>query len=339
MADPGERPQTASPLVGRTRELQLLEWLWARAAVDRNPQLVTVFGPPGVGKTRLGIEFARHVAEGGGRTLRGRSLPYRESNAYGAFAAQLKALAGIFESDSAEVAMSKVRELVISLMGEGGPEGLLDHLAVVLGFTPERDVPDRDSLFFSVRCFIEAVAADRPTLFVFEDIHWADQNLLDLIEQVAARLRDLPVLLLTLARPEVLDTRPGWAGGLLSYMAVPLEPLQPEAARELVRCLLGPDADGEVGEQVIGLAETSEGNPLFIEQLAAALTERSATGAALPTTIRGIVSARLDALPAAERAVLLSASVVGRVFWSGLLARAVDPATVPERWEHWSRAA
>lgn len=328
-AAPGERPLTGSPLVGRARELRLLQWAWERAAVERTPQLVTVFGPPGIGKTRLGLEFARHVAEAGGCTLRGRSLPYRESNAYGAIAAQLKQLSDIFESDAADVAMKKLRETALPLLGGAGPEGVIDHLAVLLGFTPEREVADRESLFFSVRCFIEAVARDRPTLLVFEDIHWADQNMLDLIELLAARLHDLPILLLTLARPEVLDTRPGWAGGLLSYMAVPLEPLEPEAARDLVRRLLGSITEGDSGSPVAGLAETSEGNPLFIEQLAAALTEKSASGTSLPTTIRGIVAARLDALPAAERSVLLAASVIGRVFWRGALARVVDPATLP----------
>ncbi len=328
-APPGERPQSGSPLVGRERELRLLEWTWSRAAVDRTPQLVTVFGPPGVGKTRLGLEFARGVSEAGGCTLRGRSLPYRDSSVYGALAAQVKQLAGIFESDSPDVALGKLREMALPLLAGAGPDGVLDHLAVVLGYTPEHEVTDRDSLFFSVRCFLEAVARDRPTLLVFEDIHWADQNLLDLIELLAARVHDLPILLLTLARPEVLDTRPAWAGGLLSYLAVPLEPLGPEAARELVRRLLPSSTETDDGLEVEGLAETSEGNPLFIEQLAAALTERSATGAALPTTIRGIVAARLDALPAAERTVLLAASVVGRVFWPGALAGTVDQRTLP----------
>jgi class 3 adenylate cyclase len=329
LAEPGERPATGSPLVGRARELQLLHQTWARAAVDRTPQLVTVFGPPGVGKTRLCQEFAQHVSAAGGATLRGRSLPYRESSAYGAFAAQVKQLAGIFESDSAEVALAKLREAALPLLDGDNTDSVIDHLAVLLGFTPEHEVTDRESLFFSVRCFLEGVARQRPTLLVFEDIHWADQNLLDLIEQLAARLHDLPILLLTLARPEVLDARPGWAGGLLSYMAVPLEPLDPEAARELVRQLLGSIVDADGAGPVEGLAETSEGNPLFIEQLAAAFSERSTGGRALPTTIRGIVAARLDALPPAERSVLLAASVSGRVFWRGALAQAVDPDTLP----------
>jgi class 3 adenylate cyclase len=328
-AAPGERPQTGSPLVGRGRELRLLEWTWSRASVDKTPQLVTVFGPPGVGKTRLGLEFAEQVAATGGCTLRGRCLPYHEASVYGAFAAQVKQLAGIFESDSAEVAMDKLTGMALPVLGGADPDGVIEALAVLIGFTPEREVADRDSLFFSARCFIEAVARDRPTLLVFEDIHWADQNLLDLIEMLAARLHELPILLLCLARPELLDLRPGWAGGLLSSMAVPLEPLDHEASRELVRKLLGSIDDGAGHAQVEGLAETAEGNPLFIEQLAAALTERSAGANSLPTTIRGIVAARLDALPAAERTTLLAASVIGRVFWRGALARVVDAETLP----------
>jgi eukaryotic-like serine/threonine-protein kinase len=113
-------------------------------------------------------------------------------------------------------------------------------------------------------------------------------------------------------------------------MAVPLEPLEPDDARELVRRLLGPAASDGSSGQVAGLAETSEGNPLFIEQLAAALTERSAGAGALPTTIRGIVAARLDALPPAERSVLLAASVFGRVFWRRALERTVDTVTLTD---------
>jgi class 3 adenylate cyclase len=328
IGEPGERPQIASPLIGRARELQVLDLAWSRVVTDRSPQLVTVFGPPGVGKTRLALEFARQVEAAGGRTLRGRTLPYQNSSAYGALAAQVKQLAGIFESDQDDVAMTKLTDTVLPLLGGSDQQHVIDNLAVLLGFGSQDAAADREALFFSVRCFVEALAQDRPTLLVFEDIHWANPGMLDLIEQLAARLHDLPVLLLTLARPELLDTRSGWAGGLLSYLAVPLEPLAPDSARDLARRLLAAlDAD-EVEGHLTGLAETSEGNPLFIEQLAAALTERSAGGSVLPTTIRGIVAARLDALPAEERAVMLAASVNGRVFWRGALESSLDPQLV-----------
>ena len=133
-------------------------------------------------------------------------------------------------------------------------------------------------------------------MLVFEDIHWADRSLLDLIELLAARLRDLPIMLLSLARPELLDSRPAWGGGLPAYTALPLAAAErrglPEAGR--------PAAEHLSDEAAARLAETAEGNPLFIEQLAATLAESSGSGDSLPTTVRGIVAARLDALPASS---------------------------------------
>jgi predicted ATPase len=171
--------------------------------------------------------------------------------------------------------------------------------------------------------FIEAGARDEATAFVFEDIHWADAALLDLIELLAARLQELPVLLLTLARPELLDARPAWGGGLLAYHALPLEPLGGTDAAELALHLLGADT------KAAHVAKAAEGNPLFIEQLAAVLNESGEQAGSLPTTIRGLVAARLDALPAEERDVILDASIVGRSFWRGALERIMrDPAAL-----------
>src|SRR4051794_31616916 len=171
LTSPGDRPQAGTPFVGRRHELSLLSQTWARAMVDQRPQLLTVFGPPGVGKTRLGLEFAEVVAETGGRSFRGRSLPYRESSAYGALAAQLKQLADIYESDAHDVAMKKLKEVVDPLLvGTDATDQALDHLSVILGYTPAQEIADRDSLFFSLRMFIEALAREQPTVLVFEDI-------------------------------------------------------------------------------------------------------------------------------------------------------------------------
>ena len=320
----GERTVSRAPLVGRGRELGVLQGIWERVADERTPTLVTIVGDPGVGKTRLGIEFGRVVGELGGRSVRGRSLPYRDSSAYGAFAAQVKQFCGIFESDPIEVGLEKLRDAVTTLLGPSESAEVAGHLAILLGLDREGSVADRETLFFSVRRFIEAVAGDRPTMLVFEDVHWADGSLLDLIELLAARLRDLPILLLALARPELLDARPGWGGGLPAYTALPLDQLKESEARELAIHLLGNLEDRGRAERAALLAETGEGNPLFIEQLVATLTEAPADDSQLPTTIRGIVAARLDALPAAERAVLLDAAVGGKVFWRGALERMSD---------------
>jgi class 3 adenylate cyclase len=306
----GERRHSGD-LVGRTRELDVLRGIWERVARESVPHLVTVFGPAGIGKTRIAQEFSTSVEELGGRAVHGRSLPYRESSAYFAFSTQVKHLCGIFESDSSEVGLAKLQERVAD-------ETVTRHLAILLGLDPEGSVDDREELFFSVRVFIESVARERPLLLVFEDIHWADRGLLDLIELLAARLRELPIMLLTLSRPELLDSRPSWGGGLPAYTALPLAPLSPADAQELARLRLGELPHEEAGR----LADTAEGNPLFIEQLAATMAESPETGGgSLPTTIRGILAARLDALPPKERALLLVAAVCGKTFWRGALER------------------
>ena len=314
----GERRASTAPLVGRTRELQLLRGIWERCSAERRPHLVTVLGAPGVGKTRLGSEFAQVVQELGGRSIRGRSLPYRESSAYFAFALHVKQLCGIFESDPLDVGLRKLRETVSGFVADPDSDVVAQHLGILLGLDPAASIPDREALFFSVRAFIEAVARDRPTMLVFEDIHWADDSLLNLIELLAARLRDLPILLLTLARPDLLDSRPTWGGGLPAYTALPVEPLSADEGRELAHLLYGD------GGRADAIAATGEGNPLFIEQLAATIAERASGDTNLPTTIRGLLAARLDALPPAERSLLLDAAVGGRTFWRGALERMVD---------------
>jgi predicted ATPase len=317
------------PLVARTRELRSLHQAWDRVVGDGALQLGTIFGPSGIGKTRLGLEFMRYVTDAGGRAVKGRSLPYRDSGAYGAFAAQVKRLVGIFENDPAEVGGAKLDAAVERLVGAGQAKVVAEHLGVILGLNLAQEVADRESLFFSVRCFIEAVAAERPLLLVFEDLHWADTALLDLVELLAARLHNVPFFLLGLARPELLDTRPGWGSGLPSYLALTVEPLAEHDARTLVGYVLTSLAGAEQERQTALVVATAEGNPLFLEQLAATLSERSAALATtLPTTIRGIVTARLDALPADERALLLDAAAVGRVFWRGALAGRWDAASL-----------
>ena len=173
-------------LVGRVGELAMLKGIWERAAAG-SPHLVTVLGPPGVGKTRLASEFRRIVAADGGRSVRGRCLPYRESSAYGAFGAQVKQFAGIFENDGPAVVLQKLRT-ECDRLAVPEPEVVAAHLGLILGFESEMLAEDREALFFSVRCFIEAIAAEQPTVLVFEDIHWADRGLLDLIEQLAGRM-------------------------------------------------------------------------------------------------------------------------------------------------------
>ena len=320
----GVRPQLRVPMFGREGEVAVLTRIWNRVAEERHPHLVTVFGPAGIGKSRLALEFAQHVAANGGRVIRGRSTPYGASSPYGAFAQHVKQVAGIFDSDELPGARVKLRASVAELIGQEGADEHAAHLSVLLGLGDTSDARDRETLFFSARVFVEALAAEEPTLLLFEDIHWADTSLLDLIETLSLRVRDAPVLLVALARPEMLTERPTWGGRLPAYTAVPLEPLADDAAQELVERLLAAAAHSR-DPRAAQVVRTAEGNPLFIEELAHALSERSAGDVTdLPASVRAIVAARLDALPPAERSVLVDASVVGRVFWRGALARMVE---------------
>lgn len=306
----GERAPSQASFVGRSNELDLLRVLWRRVASDRVPHLVSIVGPTGVGKSTLLRKLEEHVASSGGRVVRGRSLPYREGSAYGAFSSHVMTLCDVFESDPADVILRKLRTRAATLLADDEAAAVAGHLAALLGVEGGRDPADRKALFFSSRCFVEAVAREQPTLLVFEDIHWADGNLLDLMEELAAGLRDLPVLLIAVTRPELVDSRPDWGAGLPAYLSLRLEPLGLEHARELALLRLD---DPERANEV---ARVAEGNPLFIEQLAAVID--TAPGA-LPTTVREIVAARLDSLPREERSLLVAASVIGKVFWRGAL--------------------
>jgi class 3 adenylate cyclase len=316
---PGERAAGRVPMVGRASELALLTGIWERVVSERRPQLVTLFGPAGIGKTRLATEFGNMARDGGARVIRGRSVPYGEVAPYAAFAAHVKQVAGIFDTDEAGAAEQKLERAVAALLSDDAGD-VASHLAMLIGLGKEGEVGDRQTLFFSARRVVEALARERPTVLIFEDIHWADAGMHDLLEVLASRVRDVPLLLLALTRPELLERRPTWGGGLPGYTAVPLEGLDELDARQLAEQLL-PHV-GERARDPGEIAQVGEGNPLFIEELAATLAEdATSAGAGLPNTIRGIVSARLDALPPGERAALLDAAVVGKVFWRGALER------------------
>jgi predicted ATPase len=316
---PAERPVSAVPMVGRQGELELLRTTWKRVVADRRPHLVTVIGPAGIGKTRLCQEFRVEVEAEGARVLRGRCLPYGESTGYGAFAQLVKAVAGIFETDAAPDARHKLAARSRELLPESEADAVASHLAVLLGLGEAELVTDRQVLFFSARRFVEAVAGEEPTVFGFEDTHWAEPSLLDLVEFLAARVRDAPAMFLSSARPELFDDRPGWGGGLPAYTALRVEALPDKQAEELATYLLPESARTEVMFE--RLTEVAGGNPLFIEELASSLAEGTTDPSrALPTSVKAIVAARLDALPPDERRVLLDASVVGKTFWRGVLA-------------------
>jgi len=304
----GLRPVASTGIVGRRRELTILDALRERSVAEGLPHLVSIFGPSGVGKSTVAAEFARNAVDVGARVVTGRSLPYRESSTYGALAGQVLKLGGGFESDATAVVAEKLRARTTALLDgtEDDPVAVAGHLGVIVGLDTGLEASDREALFRSVRSYVEAASREQPTVLVFEDIHWANANMLDLVHALVQRIRG-PVLFLTLSRPELLDARPDWGAGLAGYTALTLGPLADDEARELVARRV---PDERQAEEVLAIAE---GNPLFIEQLAASVGE-TATGT-LPTTVREIVAARLDALPQSERTLLLDAAVVGRAFW------------------------
>ncbi|TMK17027.1 MAG: hypothetical protein E6G63_02100 [Actinobacteria bacterium] len=300
------------PFVGRDGESGLVRDIWSRAVAERRPHLVTILGEAGIGKTRLAEELSFDVKETGGQAFHVRELPYEQSSGYETFVQLVHEVAGIFGSDPNPVAMEK---LGASLDHLGLVDPALVQLLSVFARTPEAVADDRRSLFEAARRYVEALASETGTLIVFEDIHWAHPSTLDLITSLAGRARDAPIVFLALARPELLDLRPAWGGGLSSSTTMRLEPLPAASAHWLAAGLVGEEP--EIAQR-IELA--ASGNPLFIEEMAAWMLERDGTDDELPTTVRAMIAARLDALPREERDVVFDASVVGKVFWAGPLA-------------------
>lgn len=324
LAAPGERATAQTPMTGRETELGLMQGLWETVISKREPHLVTVVGAPGVGKSRLIRELARRNASGGGQLLRGRCQPYAERGVYAAFGQQIRQIAGIFDNDEPAVARQKLGALVDAHMSGGEADELGRYLPLLIGVgvpAKEERIENRLPLFFAARRLVESIGQRRPTVLVFEDIHWADTSELDLIEYLAWHLKDSAVLLVALARPELFDARSNWAAGLSAHTTVTLDPLTPDDAIALARQLL---ADAGQVDRVVSIAE---GNPLFIEELAAAASEPT-PGGELPSSVKEAIAANIDSLPAGLRTTLLDASVVGRTFWSGVLSAAAPSATI-----------
>jgi class 3 adenylate cyclase/tetratricopeptide (TPR) repeat protein len=304
-------PETRTPLVGRTRELDQLVDSLARVREQGSPELVTLVGVPGIGKSRLVGELFRWVEQGGVLTYwrQGRSLPYGEGVSYWALAEMVKAQAGILETDDEADGDAKLERTVKQLVEEDA-DWVLSHVRVLTG-RGER-AGSQEEAFAAWRRFFEALAEQHPLVLVFEDIQWADDGLLDFIDHLADWVTDVPLLLLCTARRELLERRPGWGGGKVNAATVALAPLSDEQTAELIAALSErPLLDA--GAQS-ALLDRAGGNPLYAEQYVRMLAERGSTHD-LPETVQGIIAARLDSLPPEEKALLQQASVVGKVFW------------------------
>ncbi|MBD0328959.1 MAG: AAA family ATPase [Thermoleophilia bacterium] len=310
-------------LVGRERDLTVLREAFARARHEPAPQLVTLVGVPGIGKSRLVHELRRSLDAEPDlvRWRQGRSLPYGDGAAFSALAEIVKAEAGILETDVADDTAAKLARAVERTAPDEA-EWLARHLRRLVGLgageTAGADV--RNEAFAAWRSFLEALAEERPSVFVFEDLHWADDGLLDFVDHLLEWAGPAPLLALCTARPELLERRPGWGGGKRNAVTLALPPLDERETDALLDSLLAPAR----ADDRAALRERVGGNPLYAEQFALLVGERDAGAQpALPETVQGIIAARLDTLAAPEKRLLHGASVFGKVFWEGAVV-AVD---------------
>jgi AAA ATPase-like protein/adenylate/guanylate cyclase family protein len=280
----------STPMVGRERELQGLRDAFARADADCSCQLFTVLGSAGVGKSRLAAEFLAGLEA---RVVRGRCLSYGEGITYWPVVEILKQLGTLPEGDAA------------------GP------LRSVLGETETPAAPDEVAWGF--RKLLEQEAQEQPLVCLLDDLHWGEETLLDLVEHIADLSRDAPLLVLCMARPELLERRPSWGGGKWNATTVLLEPLDAAETERLIAELGG--VDEELRERILQVAE---GNPLFLEEMLALVRDSSSAQVEVPPTIQALLAARLDQLDPGERSVLERGSVEGRTFHRGAVAALAD---------------
>ena len=324
--------EARSELVGRERELGIVRDAFERARHARTPQLLTLVGVPGIGKSRLVYELNR-IVEADPELItwrQGRCLAYGDGITLWALGEIVKAQAGVLEQDTPEEIAAKVRQSVEDTLAGTGDEARVEtHLLALLGLASEDQVGGdrRNEAFAAWRRFLEGLAEQRPLIVVVEDIHWADESLLDFLDELVDWVTDVPLLVVATARPELLERRPGWGGGKLNATTLALSPLSDEQTAELIGRLLERPLLAADAQQA--LLERAGGNPLYAEQFVELYTEQGSTDElALPETLQGIIAARLDGLPDSEKSLLQDAAVVGKVFWASSIGRAADAATV-----------
>ena len=324
---PGRARHFDSPFVGRVRQRAALESALRHVVRDRTCHLLTVLGGAGVGKSRLVWEFAGGLA-GDVTVLRGRCLPYGEGITYWPLAEIVREITRAEGRDPGEQSVSAI---AARLAGEEKAELVAERLGHALGLGGAGGATSEET-FWAVRRLFEALARAGPLVVVVDDLHWAESTFLDLIEHVAKFSRDFPILLVCIARPELLDTRrPGWGGDKLKATSIFLEPLSEAECRELISNLLGRAPLPPAAESRI--AGAAEGNPLFAEEFVAMLVDDALltregdhwvassdlTELPVPSTIHALLAARLEGLPADERAILMTAAIEGAVFHRGAI--------------------
>jgi predicted ATPase len=301
---------------------------------------VTLIGVPGIGKSRLVSELMNAVEAVPELVVwrQGRALPYGEGVTFWALAEIVKAQAGILESDGAEVAERKLHRAVYDTVADSGESDWVEgHLRPFVGLGDDAPASDdrQAEAFAAWRRFFEGLAEQGPMILVFEDLHWADEGLLDFIDHLVGWASSVPLLAVCTARPELLTRRPGWGGGKPNAATVSLSPLSEEDTARLIASLL--EQAVLPAEVQSALLTRAEGNPLYAEEYVRMLQDRGflrrdgrgwrlerAQGLPLPESVQGLIAARLDALPSEEKALMQDASVLGKVFWLGAIAAISD---------------
>ncbi len=316
-----------TPLVGRTRDLTLLLTAFEKAVAERSVQLLTLIGEPGIGKSRLVAELLADIDRRPGLVTwrQARCLPYGEGP-FWALSEIVKAHAGIYDDDDADKATAKLDAV---LPDREDRTWLRARLLPLLGLG-SGVAASRDESFTAWRLFIEALAESGPTVVVLEDLHWADDALLDFIEHLTQWSSELPLLVVATTRPELLEQHPNWTGGMRNALSIGLSRLSDAETDQLLSTMLT-DLVVEPSTRAAVL-ERAEGNPLYAEEFARMLRDRAAGAASVadshepgapiepPVGIAALVAARLDALPQEHKALLADAAVVGKVFWAEAVA-------------------
>ncbi len=358
-----------SPFIGRIPELALLDAVYERVIGERRPHLITLLGAPGVGKSRLVREWMQRLSQQRSLQsvplqnndlasqpplwLEGRCPPYGAGLTYWPLAEILRSFAGLTDGDTSQQAgerlLQKVQEVIDSSQQSEAISLLVRQLGFSIGLKlgPGEEVrpsanttEQRETLFRAWRVFFESLARLQPLLICIDDIHWANEALLDLLEYLTQRVSDAPLLFICPARVDLLEKRPSWGGGKRNFTTITLEPLSSEQSHELIDALLSPD--GLPPAMRNSILAKAEGNPFFVEEIIRMLidlcilvcknnrwhvadqdpgkTYSELLSFSIPDSIQGVLAARIDLLLPTEKRVLQHAAVAGRTFWKGALA-------------------
>jgi class 3 adenylate cyclase len=323
----GNEERDRSPFVGRDLELSMLTQLFERSRTRPATEFVTIIAEPGLGKSRLVRELARHVDQLPELVTwrEGRCLPYGDGISFWALGEIVKAQAGILETDDQDTVSAKLDQ-AITEADEQTRTWIKDRLAPLVGLVTSTEPPQRDEAFTAWRRFLEQIAGAGSTVLVIEDLHWADAAFVAFLEHLAERTAGLPLLVVVTARPEVEERHPSWPPGRRSTV-LSLSPLSDGDVEMLITQSL-PGADPELIRVVL---ERAGGSPLYAEQLAAMLHADLLPIAGgvidetmIPASVQALIAARIDALPAEPKRVLMQASVVGKTFWAGAVSSFED---------------